>query len=233
MNLIKKGIYVDLDALLDTRLATIVRLKGVDFATDLLLNSNYLERETDTFKDVDPGQYKELYAARDKITLRHARVTLIKNVISSSLAEIYKRQGVLRPEIFVYCIKVNIHPYVLDPKEIEILAAAISGCFADQIDVELINVAPDKLTPAFWGDQFAFAYMYDWDIRLGGANDKLYENCKPIGLDLVIPKIWHNGTPTEDLGDQPFEMVKAGLTSTFVRATPLDSVAFSVALGEF
>ena len=67
------GLYIDIDALLDTRLATLYLVHPE--LTLHAIASPYEEREEDAFPHVPRELFAKLYAARDVETLQNATTT--------------------------------------------------------------------------------------------------------------------------------------------------------------
>jgi hypothetical protein len=79
MNQEANAIYSELDALQDTRIATIAKIDQ-DLASRALQNG-YHTRQCDEFDGVDSEHFKRLYQSRDVETLKLSAPTEIHNLI--------------------------------------------------------------------------------------------------------------------------------------------------------
>jgi hypothetical protein len=78
-NAAKPGIFVDIDALFDTRLAVLDDLDPLLAA--YVLENGYFNREEDSFKYCDFEMFQKLYKARDNDILAKSVITNVKNII--------------------------------------------------------------------------------------------------------------------------------------------------------
>lgn len=166
----KSGI-VELDVLLDTRIATVARMNE-EVAAKLLesclpeadhnAKGNYHKRLDDHFEGVDYKEFMKLYSERDGETIAKATMTnafvVIRHLIKKMLREEVHTHQHRNP-----CLYVNIYPYSMDADVLADVEAAISAQFDMLITVELVRMSPKELTPTWLQGHVRFAMMYEWN----------------------------------------------------------------------
>lgn len=149
-------IFVDIDALLDTRLSTFV----LEFPNiDAAVLEAYSLRISDTLPGISYTEFREAYAKRNRATLRNALPTCIMPEILTIKAESVK-SGITSPVNTVIEVYVNFYPYKLDEDEIKLICNSISaylGC-----TVYSVNKSNSEITPKEIGDEFDLLIKYDY-----------------------------------------------------------------------
>lgn len=186
----KSGI-VELDTLLDTRMATVARMNE-EVAVKLLesclpeadpnAKGNYHKRLDDHFEGVDYKEFMKLYSERDGDTITKAAMTNAFVVIRHLIKKM------LRTEVHTHqhqdpCLYVNVYPYLMDAGVLEDVEAAISAQFDTLIKVELVRMSPQELTPTWLQGHVRFAMMYEWNKWM---NIHFGEN---VEEPVVIPEV--------------------------------------------
>ena len=165
-------VLIELDALLDTRLATIASL-GND-ALDSVLASDYHNRLMDVWPNVDTAVYQHQYDHRDKTILSNAIITpmgqLLKEFTFGTLKQILNTPFHYQPKILL-----NVYPYDLTDTELEVLARSIIDLTGGKADVELINVDYESITPRYVKQHIALMVLYRYDnwLEIHSLNEKL------------------------------------------------------------
>lgn len=178
---------IDLDCLIDTRVATVARIspKG---AVDLI-NNNYQRRISDELskfsKHINDEEFKVAYAARDVDTLMIAQPTKLAFELYDIVDGIYNARmsnPELLGEIKIY---INTWPYVLEEWEREDIVAAIIARLPDVYPVKAVSIPYSKLTTDYIQTMdFAGLFIYnleDWTSAV----------LKPMVLDVGISNITH------------------------------------------
>jgi len=143
-----KNIYVDLDAILDTRLGTLYFLDkglydyykgdGKDF---------YINRLIDEFEYIPNNVFKYYYNLRNGETLKHSPLTPLLDVLTISVEDMIVKRLTADKNIKKLVIDVNIYPYVLKDETIENLKKIITAKIGNEFTiVNMINVSYSKLT---------------------------------------------------------------------------------------
>jgi hypothetical protein len=194
----KQGIYIELDALLDTRLATIF-LMGEDKINEAF-NEKYFERKTDTFKGVDKEEFDKAYKARDKNTLRQAVVTkaigFIKELVITMTSQAVNSPVHAGPKIFI-----NTYPYALEKEEENAIVEGMVYATNKVCDIQAVNMPPATLTPQFIKDNLSILFMYDYAPWLEAQAENFQKTPCPQ-YSVIVPGIYFIREPT------PAEMVE-------------------------
>lgn len=193
-NLIKKqGIFINIDALLDTRLATLY-----SFGEDIMkanLSANYFKRDTDTFIGVEKEAFRKAYDARNKSTLKNSMIckiiNMIREIVKFTLKESLTTPLHTGPKIFL-----NIHPYVLLPEEENLIIRALIHATDKLSDIEIVNMKPEDLKPKFIKDNLAILFMYDYGAWLDIQAENFKKTPCPE-VSLVVPELYFNKLPSQ------------------------------------
>lgn len=158
--------YVELDVLLDTRLATLTSIHP-SLAEKMILSGKYYDRYHDVFDqfiDVDMAVYDHHYGHRDIEVLKLAKSTLVYKLINNEISEGYYKfmQGMIdHPPTVV----VNYYPYELNKQEKKEMEAVLATIFITY-DVKLMSKDPALLSPSRLASEYAHCWMYDRDQYL-------------------------------------------------------------------
>lgn len=190
-----QGIYVDLDALLDTRIATL-HLVHPSLVKEALDNG-YFTRKQDAFKSLDKKSFKELYDTRDSEILQNAIYTkillLIQDMVDKSV-----EQALTTPHVTKVILYINTHPYKLSDSEESAIVDAMVHYTKSMADVHIFNMSEKELTPEFCLDnlsviiKYNYAEWFDYHCKTEGV--KKYPLTE---LTLIVPELFFNRLPTE------------------------------------
>lgn len=223
-------VYFELDALLDTRLGTISKMDPA-LAYEVY-SPAYLARDEDKFAGVDPVQFKQMYDARDEETLARSTITAIVPHLQN-LTQFLSENAIARPEYDGIKIAVNVYPYRLSESVLQGIRQCVSAWCGGFVPVELIDIAPERLSPAFVKQMFATMVMYDYGTWMGKHKSSLTAGaCTEV--QLIAPAIYFNEKPDDKALDElvreaahPFQatMMVAG---QFIGLDLVDVKLFSV-----
>lgn len=132
----KAKLYVELDALLDTRETLLKQFNLFDIDT-------YLSRQTDNFKYLGYETFLYLYSKRNRVLLNDAKITPIYLKIADELAR-QNRELARTEDYSKSSITLNIHPYIFVDDELELLIKSISSLFGFIVDINIVNKEPGK-----------------------------------------------------------------------------------------
>lgn len=187
-------IYVSLDALLDTRIATVARIDQ-ELAAKALLG-NYHKREIDDFEGIDRQQFLDLYRKRDMETLAAARPTGFLFGLNDMLRQL-SEQALTQPFHDGGHVVVNTHPYELTEEEISELGKSIAIWVGDHAKVELIHLSDEELTPAYCKARFSLMVMYEYENWMN-VHSEAFKRCRLPTVMLMAPAIYFNKVPTKE-----------------------------------
>ena len=197
----KQGIYIAIDALLDTRLATIF-LHDKNLVPDIL-KSNYFNREIDDFKGIDREIFKSLYAVRNKLTLKDSIITrcviLLKEIVSAMVQQAVSSPFHSGPKIFL-----NTYPYKLDKDEEKIILSALVQVTGKLADIQLVHMTNEDLTPSFLKDNLAVLLMYEYGSWLDAQAENFKKKPCPE-ISVIVPGIYFDRLPTKDELEEALE----------------------------
>ena len=197
----KQGIYIDLDALLDTRLSTIYGYG--DEIMQGVLSDNYFDRLIDNFKGIDTDDFKTKYSNRTKSVLQNAIICKVIKMIRE-LVEIMLQQALTSPFHTGPKIFLNIYPYKLLPEEEDVIIRGLIHVTNKVADIEIINLNKDELTPEFIKDKLAILFKYEYNEWLDAqANNFKEKPCPEVGV--IVPAIYASKEPTKEEYDMLHE----------------------------
>jgi hypothetical protein len=152
-------VLIELDALLDTRLATIASLG--DAALDAAYTPEYHNRLQDIFTGVDRDIYATKYAQRDSSILANAVVTPMGEMLTqftySTLHQVINTPFHYQPKILL-----NIHPYHLTEDEIYVIMESIRTLTCSKADIQIIDVAYADISPSYVKSNISIMVMYEY-----------------------------------------------------------------------
>lgn len=223
-------ILMDLDAILDTRIATVARIDE-DLATKLLVG-DYHKRRSDFLTGVNKEEFDLAYSKRDRTTLNMSQCTNMLIVLKDMLLSLLST-GLATPYITYVTVDVNFYPYDLKDDEIDLILKAISSWIPKLASLHGVNLSEDKITPDFIKNNYDVIIKYHYDTWLE-INTKGFEKTLVPEVDLYVPAISFTTDLTdevlrdiyEETGKHPMDMLKFGL-APFINLQPLDVSAFS------
>lgn len=155
-------IYVDLDALLDTRLGCLATIRD-EYAFNAM-KGDYFTRESDTFPDMSLEDFKEVYALRDMTVLKRSILTnvifLLSGFVKSSMEESVTGGQNLGLEV-----SVNTYPYEMAQEERLELIQLLQLKLGPQVEVSAIHLSNEQLTPEVCKENYQAMVRYsfhDW-----------------------------------------------------------------------
>lgn len=157
----KQSVLIELDALLDTRLATISKIDQAAAVT-LLKSETYYTRVIDDFTiqcGIDKATFDAAYVKRDIDTLKRARPTNCTFCLKDVVKEMVQ-QTIDTPFFDEVEIVINVWPYKLTPAEKSELCKIVLHYTYIRVTVACIDLSPGALTPQYIKDNFVGIIMY-------------------------------------------------------------------------
>lgn len=156
-------VYVELDCLLDTRLGTVSTIDN-KAGEQLIAGGKYYSRWHDRIWElcaVSEVKYSQDYGWRDKETLKHSKTTLVYKALNDVLFDEHDKymRGIIHK---APSVTVNIYPYDVDKKSIELL---LSNLLVTPW-ITVISENPEKLPPWEIGKKYTHIWQYDFDTYL-------------------------------------------------------------------
>lgn len=159
-----KTIFVDISTLFDLRLGALMSL-SVDLALQVTAKSDYYKREIDNFQ-TDRGILGRTDIAK---MCALGRKDLLKNSMATAmyvfLLELCHRYALMTsttPFLNGYSMTINTYPFSLSMGEQEMLIASLRHKLKLNIEIHVVKIAPDKLTPMYVHENVLAMVLYDY-----------------------------------------------------------------------
>ena len=223
-------VLIELDALMDTRMATVSTFG--DEAIETVLLDHYHERLIDRFKGIDEAAFRSRYEQRDRGILFGSMITPMGNLLAE-FAQKTLKNAISTPFKYRPKILINIHPYQLAPEEIKIILAAVIVKTQQLADVEIVNWSYDEITPAYVKDQLSILILYEYYrwLELHSANENFKKtSCPEVTLLGPAIRFVSGNLPKDDSSSvEVFEAIQE-LAGPFIGLQLLPIEHFSLVL---
>lgn len=215
----RAGIYIQLDALLDTRLGTIAQHWGDEVALNVL-KTGYHTRMSDSFAGVDKDVYQAQYENRSVDTLVYSRVTNTGSLVRQLVA-VLADQSINDPTHDGAKIVVNVYPYELTSEERDLMGKSIALWTDHLAPVELVFMRPEDLTPVHCKQNYSVMFVYEYEQWYNIHNAALNEVGIP-DVDLFAPALFKVGNlPTAEELEQVTREVAHPFKATQLALAPV------------
>jgi len=201
--IIYRSVYVDLDAILDTRFATLKRLdEERGFKYSCVDEEYYRSRFEDSFEGLSKEVFYEAYAKRDKKTLAMSDATFVMDYlfefVFTTLHESIDLNNTIEPRIYI-----NYYPYVLEEDELESIRDAVYNFLKAKPEIVMIRLDDEELTTKFVREKIGTMLRYEYASWLEAqANNKNILRIPMVTTDLLVPAIYFKErVPREVLED--------------------------------
>lgn len=208
-----QNILCEIDALLDTRLPSVARVKP-EAAKLLVTSKEYWERLSDDFETHTKGMirnkwYKERYEARDKDTLRGALATNMCLSLTKIFAELCD-QRINSPLVSDVKLTINFYPYVLTDEEKEAYLTSISVFTNNEVLLEHVWLSPKEITPHFLEADYSAYILYDFNDWMSAQLKRFYDKGIPT-VTVFAPA----RSATKDFTEEDITIAGVGRVSPF------------------
>lgn len=144
----KHNILIDLDVLLDTRIATLVRLNPEEAIR--LLEGGYSTRVTDDLSNMNSvitnELYKTAYDTRDVETLKISRMTNYIFELAVLIKQLTENLAKDNTRVLDPCVVINYYPYKeLEDETLQQIVYAVEQYITEAITVKSVYLAPEEL----------------------------------------------------------------------------------------
>lgn len=238
----RRTIMVDLDTLLDTRLALLFyldneagTLKGFTTA----LRKEYATRTSDQWLEeisqLPKGEWQRLWSTRQTLDLLPlGRQTYsIKAILDYINDNVNQQIKPTRGD--EYDLLINTYPYRLDDESAELICQMLDEQLVILGDIHTCHMSYDKLTPTYVKDNLDSLWLYDYGKWLDLHMPYLVENPRPT-IQLMCPKLIKPIPEGEELDEleqrilkelDPFEVL-TGTLSMFISIQFIPTFFYSV-----
>lgn len=187
-----RRLYVDIDSLLDTRLAVV---SGIDpqAAVTAALDSQYWLREhTDwsvlTKKAITNGQFDTAWGERTTETLANSVVTGVPTVLQQLLYDYHKNlsSGAVTDDI---SLEINLAPYDLNTDERDGLEEIIRELLFDDLSITFCYRPLSELTPEVIYQRYSAVVMFEFHDWIRTHHETLMQwPCKEVSF--IVPRLF-------------------------------------------
>ena len=233
----KQVIYAELDALLDTRIATVDYMNPD--AAEKLLNTLYWDRIHDDLgelvKDIDSAKFRDIYAKREKTILKRARPTpaliLLKDIVMQ-----LEKSMIDTPHTTEVLLEINIFPYVFTDDEKHILTLSIAAYTGSMTKIEIVDIPYVDMTYGFIRNRWSVMVMYNLVEWLKSQENRVTESDRAPQVTLYAPSLYfsHADLPKDEdsvtiekMGMSPFQALKY-IMAEFIGLEMLDVSMFTI-----
>lgn len=181
-------LYIDIDALFDTRYALLTY-----FLKESYLKENfqrYLSRVVDELDPVSKVDLARCYKVRDKRLIEKRFTTLVSDFIKDF---IYKNRinSVNGPESRIPKIVINVYPYNLDAFEISELVEYLEELTEGKCDIDTVDLDIERLTPSLVKSSYSIMIKYDYVEWLEHySKNEVFKNITAASVTLLVPALY-------------------------------------------
>ena len=183
-----RGMYIDLDALFDTRIG-LLNLLDKKLSIDLVDSDDYKYRFYDEFEYISNNVFINFYRERDVSILKNSYITRAIELLFVELDVILTEKIDLGEDTPV-TLDVNSYPYVLTDNEKELFKEAIQVYgLTPNLTINILYEPITELTLAKAGGKYSIMIMYDattWlDYQLSVSLNSSAIDTKLYGAALI------------------------------------------------
>lgn len=161
-----RKVYLDLDTLFDTRLATLAQISQ-EVAAQIFHSNAYWDRDHTNWETLTQGavtaeQYQTQWDARDNETLQASIITGIIPVLVNIVTEYHrsKKAGTVDYDL---AIEINVHPYQLEMEEMDELTRILQDeVLNDDIGVQFISLSLEEMTFEYIKSRYSALVLFDF-----------------------------------------------------------------------
>ena len=228
-------ILVDLDTLLDTRIATLSKINP-EAAIKAIRTESYYNRSINDFKTIcgiTKSVFDEAYAKRDVLTLKISLPTSAIIALRTMMADL---TGQKETTPFAEDVKlvINTYPYDLNQEEANAIAGVMSGYSGLKPEkVSTVKIAWEDLTPRAIRGTYTGLMIYNFREWMEQQQDQFLKVKMPEVV-VLAPALYLDHIPTEEEykmegsdGLSPFDITEGMLAGCF-DLTFLDVSYFSI-----
>lgn len=176
-------ILVELDALLDTRLSTLLHYNESILDEVLKLNT-YHHRLADKYPRLSIDAFYEQYGKRDKRVLQNTMITPVVDIVKSFVFRTLKH-SLNSPFQFKPKVIVNVYPYVLTEDEVATIISSLVTITEHAADVEAVNASYDSIDPYYVKKNISIMVLYEYHkwLDIHSVNNTFNKvTCPEVGL---------------------------------------------------
>ena len=169
----KHNILIDLDVLLDTRIATLVQLDPDEAMR--LLESGFTSRVTDDLSGMNSTitneAYQEAYKNRDIETLKTSRMTNYIFELAILIKQMTENLAKDNTRVLDPCVVINYYPYKeLDDEVLKQIIYAVEQYITTAVTIKSVYLSPEELDLKAMKSSDILTYItYDFQVWFESA----------------------------------------------------------------
>lgn len=187
-------LYVDIDAIFDTRLACLEEL-DVNLAL-VNLQNGWDRRIADAPLGITEQEFKDLYAVRDANTLSIAVQTPVIEIMRHWLLDAIKQLGEIPLETSLG-LSINFFPYRLSKETALDVAEKIRKALKVNIPIDVLFVDPKTITPQVVRQKYDGMIMYD-GFKWIKSQEEAFAAVNCPHTTLYVPRFFPDHLPTTE-----------------------------------
>lgn len=196
----RQRIYVELDAILDTRLST---LSSIDpsLYSKLIKNEDYHHRRSDIWKDIgldiDQEEYDKRYANRGGDILKDSVITnmilMLKDIAINLIEHV-----TLDPHLDAIDLTLNTYPYEMSEDVTKSILGTLAETLGREINYSAVHYSPLQVLPQYIDTKFDLVIMYhfkEWvDLHYKGLIDN-----KLVTIQFYAPSLYKESVDEDEM----------------------------------
>ena len=216
-------VYVELDAILDTRLAAISRISS-KAAADLVTDDRYYTRLTDDFTQlcgITREQFREEYTKRDASLIYDSLMTELPHLLRELVSKL-EVEASETPFMENFEVHLNVWPYVLEAETEHALEVAMLFYSGRETPVRIVRMHPKDVTPTYIKSTVSGMILYNFRDWLQHHLDAFaIVQCPRVTI--LAPALFHEDPPKPDEFDteglrkglDPFQLAELNFIEWF------------------
>lgn len=190
-------VYMELDALLDTRLG-VLEQHYPGLPAKVLKSGKYSQRLIDRFGKVTPERFNEIYAKRDMETLKYSILTNVVFFLQRIIKDCIVHASMTKIDQELRYV-INVWPYAFEDEELlGVLASCIRHHTLDTVEIEIVRIPPHELTPTYIRDKYDIMIMYRYQDWLYMHREE-FDRVRCPAVTLVVPQMFYMELPDREV----------------------------------
>lgn len=212
--LMTSAIFVELDALLDTRLA-LLAYHDEKTLNKVLQANIYHTRLADSYPGLSIAEFYRLYDERHKGLLKYAIITPMIDVVKSFIYRTLK-QTIQSPFHYKPKVIINTYPYQLTEEEVTIIIQSLIGLTDGAADIEAVYASYSEISPRYVKEHVSVMVLYEYtkwlDIHSGNGGF-IKVTCPEVGL--IGPQLYFKDYDSRENAQKVFTSMEQ-MTQPFI-----------------
>lgn len=207
-NLEPANFFIDLDSLMDTRLAIMVMHFKDAMNNGGFKSGKYHFRYEGSFNGlVDKEEFKRLYDERGRETLLNSAITMMPEIVRDFCAKI-SQVDPSRPKNYYPVVMLNVYPYVLNDTEIKNIVSGLKTIIkVENLEVEVVNMNLASISLEFVSKNITAMSMYNYEewLETHAKNEEFNTKGVPE-VTLFGPMVYKGELPANMTPEKAFKI---------------------------